>query len=372
MHIKYKLSKSLQREIAYHEQKVTQKQAVCLLAVNMLKEAEQLTLGEKQFFLERLQSLNDRVKRKTLQIFQSYHINDVIDDPSVRKITRDFMNGMNLGNQPYLVYRHWDTPHPHVHILTTNIRPDGTRIDTWRAEWVKSMRLARMLEQKYQLYQAGQRIPDEEWARRHPAQKLVYGVTELKPTMNAILEAVLPTYRYTTLEELNAVLRPYHMKASRGREDGVIYQGQGLIYLPLNSQGQREDIYIKASTLRHKPTLRHLQQRFSENAILRETHRQRLTTAIDWAFYKNAPDFPAFKQALQREKIYVMEDLDASKRLRNIYYVDQVTKSVWDGHSLGPTYAAEGISVRCVPEEDYRLVQRQTQKQTQRLRHDHF
>jgi hypothetical protein len=375
MHIKQKSSLSLEREIHYHEQKVAQKQAVCLLAVNMLKEADQLTIREKQFFLERLQSLNDGVKRKTLQIFQSYHKDDVLDDNKMRKITREFMNEMDLGNQPYLVYRHWDTPHPHAHIVTTNIRPDGTRINLWGAEWLKSMRLARTLEQKYELYRAGQRIPDDEWARRYPAQKLVYGVTELKPTMNAILEAVLPNYKYTTLEELNMLLRPYQMKASRGKEDGVIYKRQGLIYILLNGQGQHENTYIKASTLRCKPTLRNLQQRFTENATLRETYRQRLTTAIDWIFYKQSVSEEAFRQALQKQKINIMQEESPKGGLRHIYYIDQLTKTVWDGGALGQRYSASGIRERCIPAENYqqqlqqqKLVQKQGLRQ--RLRPD--
>lgn len=369
MHIKQKSSLSLEREINYHEQKVAQKQAVCLLAVNMLKEADQLTIREKQFFLERLQSLNDGVKRKTLQIFQSYHKDDVLDDNKMRKISREFMNEMDLGNQPYLVYRHWDTPHPHAHIVTTNIRADGTRINLWGAEWVKSMQLARTLEQKYNLYRAGQRIPDDEWARRYPVQKIVYGVTELKPTMNAILEAVLPNYKYTTLEELNMLLRPYHMKASRGREDGVIYQRQGLIYLPLNSQGQNENMYIKASTLRCKPTLRNLQQRFNENATLRETHRQRLTTAIDWIFYKQSVSEEAFRQALQKQKISIMREENPKGGLRQIYYIDQLTKTVWDGGTLGQRYSASGIQERCISAETYQQqLQQQKLVQKQGLR----
>jgi hypothetical protein len=41
------------------------------------------------------------------------------------------MQGIGLGQQPYVVIRHRDTPHAHVHIVTTDIRPDGTKIDLW-------------------------------------------------------------------------------------------------------------------------------------------------------------------------------------------------------------------------------------------------
>lgn len=40
------------------------------------------------------------------------------------------MDKIGFGSQPYLVYQRNDAAHPHLHIVTTNIREDGRRIGT--------------------------------------------------------------------------------------------------------------------------------------------------------------------------------------------------------------------------------------------------
>lgn len=45
------------------------------------------------------------------------------------------MERIGFGEQPYLVYKHNDAAHTHVHIATINIKPDGKRIDTHGIGW---------------------------------------------------------------------------------------------------------------------------------------------------------------------------------------------------------------------------------------------
>ena len=378
MHSRIRLGQGLGVVLRYHERKVKQKQAECLYAGNMLKDTEQLSAKEKQYHLERLHSLNERVKKKTLHIFLSWPSDDVLDNEKMRKIAREYVEKMGLGNQPYLIYRHWDAVHAHAHIVTTNIRPDGTKISIWQKEMLHSLELSRELELKHGLYQAGRRVSDEEWARKHPVQKVVYGITPLKPTMNAVLEHILPVYRFTTLDELNAVLRPYHIRATQGAAQAVTRRNNGLLYFPLNSKGEMEDVYIKASALRCKPTLRHLQERFAENHVLREKVQQRVETAIDWIFYQQPATMEGLRQALQKERINIVRDGEGIGGARRIFYIDELTKNVYDGQTLGPSYSAEGIAKRCISEDEYqqqlrerqRQKQEQKQRRRQRLRHD--
>jgi len=40
------------------------------------------------------------------------------------------MQKIGFGEQPYLVYQHFDAGHPHIHIVSVKVRADGSRIDT--------------------------------------------------------------------------------------------------------------------------------------------------------------------------------------------------------------------------------------------------
>jgi Relaxase/Mobilisation nuclease domain len=340
-------------------------QAECLYAGNMLRKAPNLTAKEKRFYLSRLHDLNNRVQRKTMHLFLSWHRSDILDDCKMCKVVRDYLQEMGLSKQPYLIYRHFDTAQPHAHVVTTNIRPDGTRIGYWRAERLKRFGVSRQLEMKYGLHVDGHRLPDDEWARQNPAQKIVYGVTPLKATMNAVLQKVMSVYKYTSLEELNALLKGYNMRAIRGAEHTVTYRNNGLLYFPLKESGERLNMYIKASALACSPTFTKMQALFAQNIHACSQYKQRLTTAIDWIFHNQQVSQPAFRQALLKEKIRIVE---GPERKRGFFYIDELTKTVYEGERLGPKYSAEAIADRCISEQRWQQQQSLKQEQKQSFR----
>src|SRR5258708_28217052 len=363
---------NLETTLGYHELKVKAGNGECLYAGNFLKDTELLSRKDKLFHLQRLNELNDRVARKNLHIFLTFHRSNVVDNDKLRMIGRDYMQEMGLHKQPFLIYRHIDTQNPHVHIVTTKIRNDGTPLNLKLHDYYKSNDIALKLEEKYDLVPPGIRLSKEEG--RYPLQKVVYGVTPLRTTMETILSSVIPTYSYTTIAELNAILRPYNLRAYTGKTDSGRQKHKGLVYLVLDETGNRGLSYLKASVLYNKPTLKKLEKRFVENQPLREPHRQHLTTAIDWAFYKKSLSFEAFKKALAKEKISVVLQKDPRGSFQDIWYVDHRHKSVFDGSTLGSRYNAGDISRRCVSETTYQEQQLQTEKQQLRVRPrlDHF
>ena len=359
MHAIIKIEKSVHGVLYYHERKLKQGVAECLYAGNMIKDARDLTLKDKQFYLQRLESLNDRVERRTVSVMLSCHRDDSPDNDQMRRLGQEYMKELGWEQQPYLVYRHRDAAHHHLHIVATRIRADGSLIRITPALLLHSLELSRKLEVKFGLRRARGRIADDEWRSQHPVQAIQYGVTPLKPTMNAVLESVLGNRVYTSLDELNVILRPFRIKASRGREDSITYKNNGLLYYPLNERGEQEKTYIKSSSLKCKPTLRYLQQRFAENRVIYEQVRQRVQTSVDWVFFKQRVSMEALRQALRQEKI----DLVQGEGQR-MYYVDRLSKAV---------LSADGLRERCISAEEYQrqtLVQVQKQQLKQRPKMD--
>ena len=347
MHTKIIPAGNVTRVLWYHENKVKKGVAECVLAGNMIKEVDKLTLKEKQFHLERLLSLNDRVRQKLMHIFIDFHQSDKIDKANLQRLVLDYMKGMDWERQPYLAYLHRDSLYTHLHIVSSRIQADGVPIQTSLSNLFKSSELSRQLEKRYGLHQAGIRIPDEEWRELHPVQALEKGTTSQRATMNAILDFVIPQYNYTNLEELNAVLQLYRVRASLGEPGGVIRQHGGLSYYPLTEDGQLSRPYIKASRLEQRPTLKKLTERFEINRGLRQQQEERITTAVEWALYDSRLDLGAFKETLANERISVVHDNN------KIWYVDHKARVVHSGDSLGDRYAAKGLIERLVPTEVY-------------------
>jgi hypothetical protein len=347
----------------YHERKVRKEVAECIYAGNMIKDAEDLTLKEKSYHIERLLSLNDRVERKTLHVIVSFHTDDHPDKEKLRQLTREYMEGMGWARQPYVAYLHRDTQHLHVHIVSSRICWDGQRIDPSRRVTMKSFELSRRLEDRHGLFQAGRRMPDHEWAEQHPLQVVQLGVTPLRPAINAVLDHVIPSYNYTSLEELNAALGLYNVKAILVDDERRMRQHQGIVYAPLDKSGIKEHAYLTARVLRQKATLKVLEARFEANRPLREAIRTRVTTAVDWAMAGKAPSVETFKAFLEKQRIRVV--LSGPQ----ICYIDQQSLAVFSGASLGERYSGTSILQRCVPDnaEQQQLKEQLTEKP--RLKH---
>ena len=99
-----------------------------------------------------------------------------------------------------------------------------------------------------------------------------YGKAETKRAITNVLDHVLPTYKYASLAELNAILQQYNVVADRGRESSRIYKSNGLVYRILNSNGEKIGVPIKASLIYSKPTLKNIEARFESN----ERERQKI------------------------------------------------------------------------------------------------
>jgi hypothetical protein len=72
-------------------------------------------------------------------------------DARWRAIAHDYVKGMGFGNCQYVVYRHHDQEHDHIHIVASRIQmTDGKTVnDSW--DYLRSERLLRELEATYHL-----------------------------------------------------------------------------------------------------------------------------------------------------------------------------------------------------------------------------
>jgi len=290
----------------------------------------------------------------------NFQTSEAITNEQMAQVAKEYMAGIGLGDQPYLVYRHEDAHHPHCHVLCPKIAEDGKRIELNEIIRKESLRISRELEIKYNLV----RLQKRSLLQRPEDESTVQKIEQA-------IEDVVPNYKYTNLGELNALLSGYQVEAYRGKEESRLYQRRGLVYRIVDEDGHRISAPIKASALEGKPTLEHLEERFEENLAQREEHKLRLTTAIDWTLCQGSLSYEAFGEALRKEQVRLVESRDQSGEVQHIWYVDLLNKAVWDAEALGQEYTAREIQKRCVSDEEYR--QRQVEEQTlsyrQRQRH---
>jgi hypothetical protein len=348
---KINISRNLKNAFNYNECKLSCGKSELIHAANFLKLPHQMDKDYRWNRFEKLMLQNERVQRKATHISLSFHSSEQkkLSNRLLINITDEYMKRIGFEKQPYLVYRHHDTGHPHVHIVSTLIRPDGSsllRINFWHSENVckeleKTYGLVPMVKREQLAYQ--EKKPEQKIDR---VQKLKYGKDPAKPGISAVLDLVLREYKFTSIGEFNALLKQYNVLSVRGKEGSRMYQRKGLIYRILDEQGDPIGMPIKASSLDSKPTLMNLEKKFLENDKKREPDLRRLKIAIDWTLVKPQKTLREFVIALEKEGVSAVVVLDRGGRARGFTYVDYNTRSAFDESGLGHKYTAAGLLER--------------------------
>jgi hypothetical protein len=322
--------------------------AECIYAHNFLKEAEHLNFYEKLNRFEGLISLNKRASTNTVHISLNFGLNEKIEREKLGEIASLYMAKIGFAEQPYLVYQHFDAGHPHIHIVTTNIQKDGKRISLHNLGRNESTKARKEIEIVYKLVRAeDQKKQQSDGIKPLNAQRVNYGKSPTKRGIINVLDSVIPNYKYASLAELNAILKLYNLVADRGKEEGIIFRKGGLIYRLLDESGNKIGVPIKASSIYNKPTLSHLERKFSENEAVKHEYKKSLKTSIDWIMVKPPKSLQAFKLALEKEKINLVSRQNDSGIVYGLTYIDHNTKCVFNGSDIGKEYSAKGILEKC-------------------------
>ena len=114
--------KKIEAALNYNEHKVQKGKAICLHAENYLTEAKEMNFYQKlNGFLTASNELINRATIKTLHVSLNFSPTEKISDSKLVNIAADYMTKIGFGEQPFLVYKHEDAGHPHIHIVSTTI-----------------------------------------------------------------------------------------------------------------------------------------------------------------------------------------------------------------------------------------------------------
>lgn len=337
--------KNIRGMLHYNENKVATGEARLLLASGFAGDVDKFGLEQKLRRFEHLTTLNTRVKTNAVHITLNFDQQDKLSNEQLQKITLSYMERIGFGDQPYLVYKHNDAAHTHVHIATINIKPDGNRIDTHGIGWKLSEPARIELEKEFALMQAkGRKNSNTLNIKAANIEKAIYGKTPTKRAITNIVNAVIGTYKFTSLAELNAILKQFNVIADRGGENTLMREKGGLIYSLINDKGEQVGIPIKASAIYNKPTLANLQKEFDKNIEKRKQYRDPLKEAIEKVFapYSSITK-NTFLAELQKQNISAALRTNDQGYTYGITYIDNNNKTVFNGSDLGKAYSAKAI-----------------------------
>lgn len=340
--------KSIRGILSYNENKVKAGTAELIMASRFAGEAGQLGFNQKLRRFTHLTDLNSRVKTNSVHIMLNFDTGEKPDNAILQQIALAYMEKIGFGGQPYLVYRHRDAAHPHIHIVTTNMQQDGARINLHDIGKRLSEPARKELEKEFGLVKAeGKELKEALAVKPVNIEKAAYGKTPTKRAITNVVTAVVRDYKYTSLAELNAVFRQFNVIADRGKEGSEMFQKKGLIYSVIDEKGNKAGIPFKASSLNGKPTLSNLEQRFVQNEEKRKAYKENFKTNIDKVFagYREITK-GTFTEELARQQIQALFRQGEPGVTYGLTFVDNKNKTVFNGSDLGKAYSAKAINER--------------------------
>ncbi len=374
--------KSLRNILHYNENKtkiiidpVKQTRAAELIhSSGYAKDTDQLGFTDKLGTLQKLTALNERTQVNSIHISLNFHPSEK-DMPveQMKAIADSYMQKLGFGDQPYLVYKHNDSSHPHIHIVTTNIRSNGKRIKTHNIGRDRSEKARKAVERQFNLVRADdhQRLQQFQ-IKPINTKKLLYGKspeTGTKRAITNVLDQVLKQYKYTSLPELNAVLKNYNVIAHQGGKGSRTYQHNGLYYQVLDENGKPAGVPIPASDFYNQPTMKYLQNEFMRGGQERDPYKRRVKNAIDLSLQKQPPpDITLLQERLRKENIQMVLRQNDQGIIYGLTYVDHQKKAVFNGSDLGKQYSANQIQQRCQSASSQQEQPTQQQQQQRPLR----
>ncbi len=243
-----------------------------LLSVNNIKSNDFKDIVDA---ISSYNSLNQNVTKPNIHISLSFHKDDILDNDTINNIADDYMKDMGYNDQPYVVYRHFDKEHPHIHIVSSQIKLDGVKIADGN-NFYKSQKISRELEEKYRITKAvGKCQPlEEQNIEKAIIEHLEKGKHSLTAIMNKIISSTLEK-RPTSLEQFDQLLQEFQLIRTivvdeDNKNQGHYFDLRPIEFINTEPHSRKNNHIIEGKELNENYTLPKIEEIINSNKKLKE------------------------------------------------------------------------------------------------------
>jgi len=182
-----------------------------------------------------VRQLRPRLGKAVYHVSLNLPYEDTLSDKQFATLGMDYLKGMGFDDNQYIMYRHKDQEHEHIHIIANRVKFSGELVSDSK-DYERSERLVRKLELNYSLSQ----LEDNKLTRKATiTQKEIEkafrtGKPPMKLTLQYHLENSISNSKNTTefIRELNTrnISPKFNVSKSTGRVTGISFRHKGIIY----------------------------------------------------------------------------------------------------------------------------------------------
>ena len=269
--------------------------------------------------------------------------NAVLTDAILKDIAKEYLIGIGFdSDHPYLVYKHDDTIHPHIHIVTSKLDTNGKYIassDNFRL----SQRVTREIEIRHNLT----RVSSQK--QKVIVQARLADAPNLRDKLNFHIKNALEVLQIQSFVEFVMYLNNHNIDVQVIARLDVIdeegYVKEGLVFNSLTGDFKQNQRGIKASSLYLKPTKKNLDVIFKKN---KETHNETkvlIKKELDTIFSEyEKVTLTDLKTILLKNDLTLNFKEDRDGKIVGISFSDKKTGLKITGENIGKNYTARKIA----------------------------
>lgn len=264
------------------------------------------------------------------------------------------MRDAGFGKQPYLMYQHHDTKHPHIHVVTVAVDGEGNKISD---RFIKNrlQKTRRRLETKYDLVQAERPVLSQ--VSNRVGELAGVDPKSNRQTIADVLMRTVDTYSFGSVNSLKEYLSTegITMNTEAGRSRS------GITYQHVKPEGANNRP-IKASSLPDRPIHTRLTELFLDQADHHKKECSALNTLLQkrLAAYRTLTETD-YKQTLRQLSIEVRETDGAYLYVNNRARVVLHEADLERGYSRQELLKRFSNKTERIPVEEVELVSQKPQ-----------
>jgi len=317
--------------------------------INDVKSPDELTLKDKVQAFQAYLNLNSKICKPTFHVSLNPDPDDKLSDEQLTAIGREYLERMNYGQQPFIIYKHEDIERAHIHLVSVSVGLNGKAIST-SYDRFRSEEIRKDMEIKYGLIKAGDKIKNSENIFEPiNISAIEYGKTDTKSAIAAVVRSATRDYKCTSLTEFKTLLNQYNVTLEEVKDQQEPDKTLGLFYAVINPVGEKVSARIKASAIDKRVGLTALRDKFNQDEKnIRESNvkallSQKIKGVLQTYPYITQADF---KNQLNRQGIQTVCRQSKDNRLYGITFIDNQTKIVLNGRNLGKAFSAHTLNQR--------------------------
>ena len=272
-------------------------------------------------------TMNDKVKNKVCHVSLNFSAEnkDILTNEMMLRIAHEYMQRMGFKNTQYVIVRHHDRDHPHLHIVINRVDNEGKTISD-KNDRDRGKKICLDLTKKYGLHIAA--------GKEHVKRYRLRGGDKTKYEIYDAVCVILPNCK--NWAELQKALLHYGVEVEFKYRSGTLdVQGVKLIKDGIAFSGSKVDRSFSYSKLSRKLEANLMASVKKETKVTRVVKRTKPTSALKPKFVHKVVQFTDSLGNILNQDVYVPDTVSESAEDDYTTEDEKIEEKKWTwGHSF--------------------------------------